>query len=61
MHPGFYYYVAAECTERRRERFLDAVVNEVFLIPVDIANGNKANFDLDSCCPGTRIFQREES
>ncbi|THH08405.1 hypothetical protein EW145_g2735, partial [Phellinidium pouzarii] len=25
MHPGFYYYVAAECTERRRLRFLAAL------------------------------------
>lgn len=22
QHPGFYYYMAARCTERRRERFL---------------------------------------
>jgi hypothetical protein len=28
-HPGFYYLVAAECTERRRERFLSAASEEV--------------------------------
>ena len=25
QHPGFYYYMAARCTERRRERFLSAM------------------------------------
>ncbi|RPD57771.1 hypothetical protein L226DRAFT_490820 [Lentinus tigrinus ALCF2SS1-7] len=25
QHPGFYYYMAARCTERRRERFLSAL------------------------------------
>ena len=25
QHPGFYYYMAARCTERRRERFLAAI------------------------------------
>ncbi|PCH35565.1 glutathione transferase omega-1 [Wolfiporia cocos MD-104 SS10] len=25
QHPGFYYYMAARCTERRRERFLTAL------------------------------------
>ncbi|KAF9809102.1 hypothetical protein IEO21_07571 [Rhodonia placenta] len=25
QHPGFYYYMAAKCTERRRERFLSAL------------------------------------
>ena len=25
QHPGFYYYMAARCTERRRERFLTAI------------------------------------
>ncbi|CDO69602.1 hypothetical protein BN946_scf184875.g5 [Trametes cinnabarina] len=25
QHPGFYYYMAARCTERRRERFLGAL------------------------------------
>lgn len=29
QHPGFYYYMAARCTERRRQRFLDAVELEV--------------------------------
>ena len=28
-HPGFYYLVSAECTERRREKFLTAVSEEV--------------------------------
>ncbi|KAH9855996.1 Gryzun, putative trafficking through golgi-domain-containing protein [Lenzites betulinus] len=28
QHPGFYYYMAARCTERRRERFLLAVESE---------------------------------
>ncbi|EPQ55211.1 hypothetical protein GLOTRDRAFT_41884 [Gloeophyllum trabeum ATCC 11539] len=26
QHPGFYYYTAARCTERRRERFLASIV-----------------------------------
>lgn len=29
QHPGFYYYMAARCTEMRRERFLSAVDAEV--------------------------------
>ncbi|EJD08009.1 uncharacterized protein FOMMEDRAFT_138064 [Fomitiporia mediterranea MF3/22] len=29
MHPGFYYYFAAECTERRRLRFLQALEGEL--------------------------------
>ncbi len=29
QHPGFYYYMAARCTERRRERFLAALESEV--------------------------------
>ena len=28
QHPGFYYYMAARCTEMRRERFLVAVETE---------------------------------
>ncbi|KAI0359646.1 hypothetical protein OH77DRAFT_1587090 [Trametes cingulata] len=28
QHPGFYYYMAARCTERRRERFLSALETE---------------------------------
>ena len=38
MHPGFYYYVAAECTERRRERFLTALENEVRARGLDSCN-----------------------
>lgn len=29
QHPGFYYYMAAKCTEMRRIRFLAAVEAEV--------------------------------
>lgn len=29
MHPGFYYYMAARCTENRRLRFLRALENDV--------------------------------
>jgi trafficking protein particle complex subunit 11 len=29
QHPGFYYYMAARCTEMRRSRFLAAVESEV--------------------------------
>ena len=29
QHPGFYYYMAARCTERRRQRFLAALEGEV--------------------------------
>ena len=28
QHPGFYYYMAARCTELRRERFL-AILDEI--------------------------------
>lgn len=31
QHPGFYYYMAAKCTEMRRTRFLVAVEAEVSL------------------------------
>ena len=31
QHPGFYYYMAARCTEMRRSRFLAAVESEVNL------------------------------
>ena len=31
QHPGFYYYMAARCTEIRRSRFLAAVESEVNL------------------------------
>ena len=30
-HPGFYYYVAARCTEIRRKRFLVALEAQVML------------------------------
>lgn len=29
QHPGFYYYMAAQCTENRRMRFLQALENKV--------------------------------
>jgi hypothetical protein len=29
QHPGYYYYMAARCTETRRERFLHALENQV--------------------------------
>ena len=29
QHPGFYYYMSARCTERRRERFLSVARAEV--------------------------------
>lgn len=29
QHPGFYYYMAARCTEMRRERFLAVAEAEV--------------------------------
>jgi hypothetical protein len=29
QHPGYYYYMAAKCTEARRERFLAAAEAEV--------------------------------
>lgn len=29
QHPGFYYYMAARCTENRRARFLQALENSV--------------------------------
>ena len=35
MHPGFYYYIAAECTERRRMKYLKALENEVSPFIVD--------------------------
>ena len=31
QHPGFYYYMAARCTERRRERFMTVLEGEVRL------------------------------
>ena len=31
QHPGFYYYMAARCTETRRSRFLAALESEVNL------------------------------
>jgi hypothetical protein len=31
QHPGFYYYMAAKCTEMRRTRFLAALEAEVSL------------------------------
>lgn len=36
QHPGFYYYMAARCTEKRRERFVAVVPAEVRCLPVDI-------------------------
>ena len=33
QHPGFYYYMAARCTENRRDRFLAAAENEVSPTP----------------------------
>ncbi|KZP28516.1 hypothetical protein FIBSPDRAFT_917686 [Athelia psychrophila] len=35
QHPGFYYYMAARCTEQRRERFLAVV-------PAEAAHGSSA-------------------
>jgi trafficking protein particle complex subunit 11 len=32
QHPGFYYYMAARCTERRRQRYLVAADAEVRLL-----------------------------
>ena len=42
QHPGFYYYMAARCTERRRERFLTAIevwfgsLNRVGCVGIDV-------------------------
>jgi hypothetical protein len=41
QHPGFYYYLAARCTEMRRSRFLAALETEVNALPsVFVDNGN---------------------
>jgi hypothetical protein len=29
QHPGYYYYMAARCTERRRQRFMSALESDV--------------------------------
>lgn len=39
QHPGFYYYMAAKCTEKRRERFLglsetEASVHDILLFDI---------------------------
>ena len=39
QHPGFYYYMAARCTERRRDRFLSAVEAEVSLLDHGVGGG----------------------
>lgn len=39
QHPGFYYYVAARCTEMRRTRFLAALETEQSQKPVAISPG----------------------
>lgn len=39
-HPGFYYYVAATCTELRRRRFLAAVEAEVRFFQSRCLEGN---------------------
>lgn len=50
QHPGFYYYMAAKCTEMRRERFLaaaEAEVGSVTLFPrsrVDFGSKESAQF-----------------
>ncbi|KAF8963658.1 Gryzun, putative trafficking through golgi-domain-containing protein [Flammula alnicola] len=39
QHPGFYYYVAARCTEMRRRRFLAAVDAELTQKPIALSPG----------------------
>ena len=34
QHPGFYYYMAARCTEKRRERYLLSIEAEVSVYKV---------------------------
>jgi hypothetical protein len=36
QHPGFYYYMAARCTERRRQRFLVAADSEVLFTDITL-------------------------
>ena len=38
QHPGFYYYMAARCTEMRRDRFLAALEIEVWLLSLTLAD-----------------------
>ncbi|KAF8161338.1 Gryzun, putative trafficking through golgi-domain-containing protein [Crassisporium funariophilum] len=39
QHPGFYYYMAARCTEMRRERFLAAAEAELSHKPIAMSPG----------------------
>ncbi|KAF8911521.1 Gryzun, putative trafficking through golgi-domain-containing protein [Gymnopilus junonius] len=39
QHPGFYYYVAARCTEMRRERFLAIAEAELSQKPIALSPG----------------------
>ena len=41
QHPGFYYYLAARCTEMRRSRFLVAVESEVNLDSVRLSGDDQ--------------------
>ncbi|KAH9944784.1 Gryzun, putative trafficking through golgi-domain-containing protein [Amylocystis lapponica] len=43
QHPGFYYYMAARCTERRRERFLSAVEAETTSASPGFTNEKKVD------------------
>ncbi len=38
QHPGFYYYMAARCTENRRTRFLRAMDSDVRHFPYYVAS-----------------------
>ena len=55
QHPGFYYYMAAKCTEMRRERFLANLELEVSdiglaLSLILIASMHSGNLSSLSCC-----------
>ncbi|KAJ3501987.1 hypothetical protein NLJ89_g9091 [Agrocybe chaxingu] len=39
QHPGFYYYMAARCTEMRRERFVAALEAEMNQQPITLSPG----------------------
>ena len=65
QHPGFYYYLAARCTEMRRERFQAAIEAEV-----SFRRSHRLSFGLEvfgmsaqltTCDPVTGICEREES
>ncbi|KAF8514641.1 Foie gras liver health family 1-domain-containing protein [Hysterangium stoloniferum] len=65
QHPGFYYYAAALCTQRRLEQFItanqEATLAGVGTVPINLANERKVDHKviiLELCTKAYELFKK---